>query len=142
MYNLIRAKESNVALIIKYKLETIFEYANANADEDERLKIVNYVNNKVIGDFNDYKLIVVDSNIVGCLLVNKYEDGYLLDEIYLEDSYRGLGIGSAIIRNILMDKKTIYLWVYKDNMRAISLYKKFKFSIIDETETRYLMKNI
>ncbi len=34
----------------------------------------------------------------------------------------------------------IYLWVYKKNSKAISLYKKIGFKIIDESESRYYMK--
>ena len=34
----------------------------------------------------------------------------------------------------------VYLWVYKENERAISLYKDLGFKIIDETEERFYMK--
>lgn len=37
--------------------------------------------------------------------------------------------------------KPIYLWVYKQNKKAIKLYKRLGFKIINETDTRYFMKH-
>ena len=38
------------------------------------------------------------------------------------------------------NNKNIYLWVYKENIKAVSLYKRLGFKIIDETESRYYME--
>ena len=81
-----------------------------------------------------------NKNKVGCLLVTKKDDGVILDEIYLEEEYRNKGIGTDIIKNILKINPIVYLWVYKKNIKAISLYKKMEFKIINETENRYYMK--
>ena len=64
----------------------------------------------------------------------------LLDEIYLEEEYRNKGIGTEIIKDILNNNDVVYLWVYKENEKAISLYKKLGFNVIEETESRYCMK--
>ena len=49
-----------------------------------------------------------------------------------------LFIGSKLINDV--KHENVYLWVYKNNTSAISLYKKLGFEIIDETETRFKMK--
>ena len=67
-----------------------------------------------------------NKNKVGCLLVTKKDDGVILDEIYLEEEYRNKGIGTEIIKNILKNNFIVYLWVYKKNIKVISLYKKEK----------------
>ena len=85
-------------------------------------------------------MILVDNKKVGCLLVEKYEDGVLLDEIYLEEIYRNRGIGKDIIQNILRTNENAYLWVYKLNRGAISLYQRLGFQVLKETENRYYMK--
>ena len=64
----------------------------------------------------------------------------MLDEIYLENAYRNQGIGTSIILDILKRYSNVYLWVYKKNHKAIRLYKRLGFNVLDETETRYLMK--
>ena len=65
--------------------------------------------------------------------INKYV-------IYLEEEYRDKGIGTKIIKNILNNNDIVYLWVYKENKKAISLYKKLEFYAIEETESRYYMR--
>lgn len=42
--------------------------------------------------------------------------------------------------DILDNNDVVYLWVYKENEKAISLYKKLGFNVIEETESRYYMK--
>ena len=64
----------------------------------------------------------------------------MLDEIFLDENYRNKGIGSSIISKIFKTNNIVYLWVYKENINAIRLYKKFGFKIIEETEIRYYMK--
>ena len=78
--------------------------------------------------------------IVGCILLTNNDNGKLLDEIYLEEEYRNKGIGTKIIMDILNNNDVVYLWVYKENEKAISLYKKLGFNVIEETESRYYMK--
>ena len=89
---------------------------------------------------NNYFNIVVDDKIVGCLLLIDRDDGILLDEIFLEEEYRNNGIGTDIIKNVISNNAIIYLWVYKENLKAVALYKKLGFNVIEETESRYYMK--
>ena len=74
------------------------------------------------------------------MLLTNNDNGKLLDELYLEEEYRNKGIGTNIIKDILNKNNIVYLWVYKLNTKAISLYKRLDFQIIEETKTRYYMK--
>ena len=136
-YNLINATSNDIDYIKKSKLYNIFTYAD-DLPKDEIMRINNYVDEHIPVEITDYKIIMCSR--VGCLLVKKKDDGVILDEIYLEEEYRNKGIGTDIIKNILKNNSIVYLWVYKKNIKAISLYKKMKFKIINETENRYYMK--
>ncbi len=138
-YKLVKSSNDDIDKLIDYKKKTIFEYAN-DLPSNEINKINNYVNNNVPKLLNNYFNIVVDDKIVGCLLLTDRDDGILLDEIYLEEDYRNKGIGTDIIKNVISNNDIIYLWVYKENLIAVSLYKKLGFNIIEETESRYYMK--
>ena len=138
-YKLLTSSNKDINRLIEYKKRTIYEYAKDLSNE-EIDKINKYVTSEVLKLINDYCNIVVDNKIVGCLLLTNKDDGKLLDEIYLEEEYRNKGIGTDIIKNILKNNSIVYLWVYKKNIKAISLYKKMKFKIINETENRYYMK--
>lgn len=138
-YKFIDANIEDKGMLIKYKLSTIYEYAD-NLSEEENNRIKDYVNEEVPRLLNKYKIVVYNNEKIGSLLVDDYLDGKMLDEIYLEDKYRGMGIGSSLIEDILNKHDVVYLWVYKDNKRAIKLYEKFGFSVEEETESRYFMK--
>ena len=139
MYSLVNANNNNYDLLRKYKLASILDYAD-NISEEELKIINNYVDENMKKDINNYKLIVINNEIIGCLLIKKFKDGYLLDEIFIEEKYRNKKIGSSIIKDLEQKYNIIYLWVYKNNRVAINLYKKYNFNVIDETESRYHMK--
>lgn len=140
-YELINSSNNDVERLIEYKERTINEYAN-DLSEEEKNRINNYVIDIVPRELVNYRNIVVDDKIIGCVLVTNIEDGKLLDEIYIEEQFRNNGIGTDIIKNIIRENDIVYLWVYKENKQAISLYKKLGFNVIDETESRYYMKAV
>ncbi len=139
LYQLKKATANDLNLLIKYKLNNIFEYAK-DLDQEENTKINNYVNSHIPEQIDDYKIIKSDNKIIGCLLVEKHLDGVILDEIFIEEEYRNKGIGSKIISDVLSNNSIVYLWVYKSNIKATKLYKKFGFRVIENTESRYFMK--
>lgn len=138
-YDLIKATNNDIDFIKKAKLYNILKYAH-DLKEKDILNINNYVEKSLLVEMSNYKIIVHDNQKIGCLLVTKKEDNITLDEIYLEEEYRNKKIGTNIITNILKSNSLVYLWVYKENTKAISLYKKMKFKVINETETRYYME--
>lgn len=124
----------------KYKLNTIFQYAK-DLDKKEVEKINNYVNKTTPKQIFEYKNIVLNNIIVGSFLITKNENGLLLDEIFIEEQYRNKGIGTSIIKDVVSKSNSnVYLWVYKDNIKAFNLYNKIGFNIKEETDSRYYME--
>ncbi len=138
-YILVKADSSHIDKLIKYKLASILDYAH-NLDEKEKKRIINYVKVNIPQCITEYMVIEIDKKVVGCLHTTKHEDGILLDEIYIEKEYQNHGLGTHLIKNLIQVEKRIYLWVYKENKIAYSLYKKLGFKVIDETESRYYMQ--
>jgi len=138
-YELISAVNYDINYLKTAKLYTIFSNDH-NLSEEEIYEINEYIDKHIPMEIDYYKIIICDNKKVGCCLVLKKDDGVILDEIYLEEEYRNKGIGTNIIKNILQNNAIVYLWVYKKNIKAISLYEKLGFNIIKETESRYYMK--
>ena len=138
-YKLECATKDDVELLISYKLASILDYAK-DLPKEEIEKITTYVKTTVPKQINDYEIIIINNQKVGCLLLEKYEDGILLNELYLDKNYRRKGIGTNILNNILDNNVKVYLWVYKENISALNLYKKLGFKIKEITETRYFMQ--
>lgn len=139
-YELINSSKNDIERLIKYKKETIYEFAN-NLSEEEINRINNYIITNVPKLLDNYLNIVINNKVIGCVLITNKDDGKLLDEIYIEEKFRNKGIGTSIIKDIIRENTIVYLWVYKENKQAISLYKKLGFKVIDETDSRYYMKH-
>lgn len=138
-FNLEKVTNTNIEYLEKTKLYNIFQYAHdLPGEEIERIK--RYVKSHIPMELENYRIIKIDNEIVGCVLVVNKDDGVMLDEIYIESDFRNKGIGTKIIKEILQENKVVYLWVYKENEKAISLYKKLGFKVVDETDTRFFMK--
>lgn len=56
---------------------------------------------------------------------------------YVEEDFRCHGFGfKALTKIIKRTKKDLWLFVYRDNLRAINLYKKAGFQIINDNPFR------
>ncbi len=67
-------------------------------------------------------------------------DRFFLSKLYLRSDKRGRGIGAEMLERVFAEgralgKKRVYLTVNKHNDRAIAVYKKTGFEIIDEVVT-------
>ena len=138
LYNLRDATQDDFDFLKQAKINNIFAYAKEMTIE-EKEDIISFCGRYVNKYFNSYKIIEKDSVRCGVLLVIEYEDGFVLDELYLIENHRNLGIGTDIITNETQKYEKLYLWVYKANEKALKLYKKLNFKIIDEREQHYIM---
>ena len=139
MYKLVKASKKDIPRLIQYKKDIIYMYSKG-LSEEEKENINEYVINSVNEIFKDYYNIIIDDKIIGSVCIRDLENARLLDEIYLEKEFRNKGIGTDIIRKIIENNESVYLWVYKENIKAVLLYKRLGFKIIDETEFRYYME--
>ena len=141
MYKLVKAYKKDIPRLIEYKKDIIYMYSKDLA-KDERNKIDEYIITSVNETIKDYNNIIIDDKIIGIVCIKDLENAKLLDEIYLEKEFRNNGIGTDIIMKVVKksNNKNIYLWVYKENIKAVSLYKRLGFKIIDEAESRYYME--
>ena len=144
MLNIRKAELNDVDMLLDMKLDIILSSEEiAELDKRELEKIVNYSEEEIRENLEDYKIIEDDDkNVIGIFALFDYDDGKLLDTIYVINSSRKKGIGTKIIKNIILNNyQPIYLWVYKSNKLAVKLYEKLNFKIIEETDTKYFMKN-
>ena len=138
IYSLCEPTRNDIKFIEQAKIHNIFAYAKEMSVE-EKEDIISYVGRYVKKFFNDYKIIKKDGVACGVVLVIEYEDGFVIDELYLTENYRNLGIGTDVISNLMKKYEKLYLWVYKKNLKARKLYEKLNFKIIDEREQHFIM---
>jgi len=129
MYKLIKANKKDRDKLFQYKLKL------TKVSNKETSKILN---KDVKRKRKNYQMIIYNDEIIGCLLLERNQ----INEIYIEEEYRNKLIGTNIINDIILKNKETYLWVYKDNRKAIELYKRLGFKVIKKTEQSYYMRRV
>ena len=141
-YKIVDAKDKDSDILTSIKLVTMID--------DEMDKILSYnekekIRKSVVKNIEmtceQYKIIYVGKKIAGAYVVMPYEDGFIIDEIYLFKEFRNQGIGTEIINRIKEEYPIIYLWVYKNNEKAIRLFTKLGFFVISDGRTLIMKCN-
>jgi ribosomal protein S18 acetylase RimI-like enzyme len=92
----------------------------------------------------DHRVILVDDDPVGRLIVHRTEKDIRLVDIAVLSEYRNRGAGTAVIRDLLVEcqtsGKTLRLQVAKGNP-AIHLYRRLGFSEDGQDEIFYRMSS-
>ena len=103
MLNIRKAELNDVDMLLDMKLDIILSSKEiAELDKRELEKIVNYSEEEIRENLEDYKIIEDDDkNVIGIFALFDYDDGKLLDTIYVINSSRKKGIGTKIIKNII-----------------------------------------
>ncbi len=121
-------------LIEKYETDPTLDYE----------RVFGWVKDKIERNIESYKTVHVDGVKVGyfCLL----DDGERLelDDIHIFDSFQGRGYGAQVLEHVVSRaqhmRKDVFLYVFKHNQRAIALYKRHGFEIVENVaESRYVM---
>lgn len=151
-YNIRRIRENEYELLNDFLYEAIYIPKGVEAPPKS---IINQPELQVyVSDFGKKEddicyVAEIDDKVIGAVWVrvmNDYghiEDGVPSFAISLYKEYRGYGIGTALMKNMLNEleqrgyEKTS-LAVQKANY-AVNMYKNVGFEIVDENEEEYIM---
>lgn len=91
-----------------------------------------------------FRKIIMDEQVIGGIWTDDYDEYNQLYEIQIHPTHQGNGIGTRIIKAEI-DRakgsgKKLRLRVLLEN-RAVSLYRKLGFVVVDETEVQYIMEH-
>jgi ribosomal protein S18 acetylase RimI-like enzyme len=134
------ATEADCEAIFNECRRLIFEYEDTESIDTSR--VLSWVRRKIADSIGDYTRVCVDGRTVGYYHFFKNEDGeWELDDFYILDGFRGRGIGSEVLSKLTDEADgDIMLYVFKENTRALALYKRFGFSVAQTLRTRYIMR--
>ena len=121
--------------------ETVDKYEDISSIPYEYDEIMNWARRKINKFIGEYARIYKDGALCGYYRFHLDKDEYEFDDFYLFETYRGQGIGSAVLEKCLNEAdKPVYLYVFKQNEGAVRLYKKFGFEVREDLGTRYIME--
>ena len=104
-------------------------------------KVLKWVYKKIEENIHEYTSIYLDNTLVGYYHFHEDKDKMELDDFYIFSEYQNKGIGSKVLSELIQTENTIYLYVFVKNVKAIKLYKRFGFKIVEYVnKTRYIME--
>ncbi|MBO4422815.1 MAG: GNAT family N-acetyltransferase [Clostridia bacterium] len=127
--------------------DEIFRLCTENMEEYEDIASLDYekvkawIKRKIDKYISEYTRIYEDGVLCGYYRFHEDGDMYELDDLYLLEGYRGRGIGTRVMSDMLgKTEAASYLYVFKRNAAALALYEKFGFKVKEDLGTRYIME--
>lgn len=108
-------------------------------------KVLHWVQEKVVTRIREYMAIYADGEKAGYYRFCKTENGeFEIDDLYVFPEFQNRGIGSEVIRRCCTSVcQPVMLYVFIRNQRAVSLYRKFGFEVVQTIkDNRYIMKRV
>ena len=107
-------------------------------------KIFDWVRNKVETNIVNYKCVFLDRVKVGYFLLLTEGEKLELDGFFIFREFQGKGIGTKVLEYVdsvaKEQNKDVFLCVFAKNDRAINLYLRNGFKIVENINgTRYIM---
>lgn len=105
--------------------------------EEPKDKVKKHIENRTESDY--WFVAEIDNKVVGMISLKVHQNprkshvGYIT--IMVSSDYHGKGIGTMLMKKVIdladnkLNLKRLELSVFKDNTRAVNLYKKFGFEI-------------
>lgn len=115
----------DVPVIYKQAKNLIDMYEDTAAIEYD--KVMAWVRRKVESNIHQYTCVRIGN--LPCAYYRLCEDGEL-DDLYVLPGFQNQGIGSRILNKIIEESADkLYLYVFSRNIRAISFYERFGFTV-------------
>ena len=138
-FRIVSAKDKDLDILTSMKLVTMIDDdMDQKLSHEEKNKIKKSINQNVELNCSSYKMIYINKTIAGAYLVIPYDDGYIIDQLFLFEEYRHKGLGTQIIEKLKKEYDSLYAWSYKDNSKALNLFMKLGFNVINSGRTLIL----
>lgn len=129
-------------------IQTIFSLSKALIDQYEDVdsidyeKVLQWVRKKIEKEIASYTRICSQGATVGYYRLHEEKGETELDDFYILPSFRGQGIGTAVLEKCIYQTKTpMFLYVFKNNVGAIRLYQRMGFAWAkDVGKTRMILR--
>ncbi len=136
------ATTSDVDRVFELNKKLISNYeTNLNLDFE---KVFDWVKRKIEKNIENYECIYFNGIKVGYFFLHTEGERLELDDFFIFEKFQGKGIGTKVLGYIdsiaKKQNKDVFLYVFTKNHRAVSLYLRNGFEIVENIrDSRYIM---
>jgi len=139
MFQLRKAKNTDIEFLVNLRKKTMHQHLlNAGIELSEKDHL-----GRVLYEFECAKIIVLDSEDVGLLKVDRSKKTWKLIQIQIAPEIQCRGLGNKIVQNLVskanVNGNNIELSVLQNN-RALALYKSCGFSVVKKEGYEHIMR--
>ena len=136
------ATSNDVEKIFELNRKLINDYeTNLNLDFE---KVFTWIRKKIESNIENYQCIYYKGIKAGYFFLHDEGEKLELDDLFIFEEFQGKGIGTKVLEYLASsakeENKDIFLYVFARNHRAINLYLRNGFEIIENIgDSRYIM---
>ena len=135
------ATAADIDLIFDLNKQLICQYEDLRAINLEQ--VLAWVMRKITNHIGSYTRILCQGELAGYYRLVPNGEEQELDDFYVLPEFQGKGIGSVVLRHCCDTEKTVMLYVFIKNQRAIALYQRFGFDKSETVDaTRIIMRRV
>ena len=86
--------------------------------------------------------IYIDDVHIGYISIIHNEEDVEISDFFLKDEYQDQGFGTKVLKKLVNQYNHLTLYVFKNNEKAVHLYQKFNFKVIENNTSTYRMEMI
>ena len=129
------AEQRDLPLLFALNRALIDQYEDVDSIDYDR--VLAWVEKNLRKQLPHFRRILHDGQLAGFFCLSDGE----LDNLFVLPEYRGIGLGTEMIRYCQALSPSLTLYVFRKNVRAIALYQRMGFQITKEAgKTRYIME--
>ena len=132
------ARPEDAPVIFGFARELIERY---ETDPDLDLAMaLDWTRRKIEKRIDEYTRVLADGETAAFYQFVPDGDRMELDDLYVLPAFRGRGVGTAVLRRCVAQGRPVYLYVFRENTRAIALYQREGFQKTEDVSpTRIIM---
>ena len=135
------AKPEDIEPIYALCKELIHRYEQLETIDYD--KVMAWVRRKIEASISEYNVVYANGQKAGYYHFYKNDDGqFEIDDLYVFPEFQNQGIGSGVIKKCCASVNApVMLYVFIENKRAVSLYKRLGFEVTQTVlGSRYIMR--
>lgn len=130
---------NDVEVVFELTRDHIYQYETRK--ELNLVKVIERVKEEIYSRPNTIHRIYVDDIHIGYIsIVPQEDDETEISDFFIKDEYQNVGYGTKVLKSLVDKYQHLTLYVFKNNEKAVNLYTKFNFKVIENNTSTYRME--